>query len=252
MSVSKNFKSYRILLLEDDPNSAEIVTRTLEKYNILIDHVVNARLAINKLKIPYDLIISDVMMPVMDGFSFIEKYREEIQNTPIIIITALQEKEDILRAAALRITHYLIKPFEQSKLLAKVTEALGIKETDLVSKKDFPFSISHDVINESSIKLIIKGIANSIQFKNALANYLAELKTYSSSIKDFTIFVSNEFNYTQGAVDLIDFLLQEIMEEFKVKENRFLLRGDFFSKLPEEETTRTKILKLTISSSSKG
>jgi hypothetical protein len=53
-------------------------------------------------------------------------------------------------------------------------------------------------------------------------------------------------------VDLIDFLLQEIMEEFKVKENRFLLRGDFFSKLPEEETTRTKILKLTISSSSKG
>lgn len=249
MSVNKNFKNYRILLLEDDPNSAEIVTRTLEKYNIQIDHVVNARLAINKLKTPYDLIISDVMMPVMDGFSFIEKYKEEIQNTPIIIITALQEKEDILKAAALRITHYLIKPFEQSKLLAKVTEALSIKETDLISKKDFPFSISHDVINESSIKLIIKGITNSTQFKQSLANYITELKSYSSNIKDFTVFINNEFNYTQNAVELIDFLLQEIMEEFKIKENRLLLKGDFFTKISEEEIARTKILKLSISPS---
>lgn len=249
MATSKNFKNYRILLLEDDPDSAEIVTRTLEKYNIQIDHVVNARLAINRLKTPYDLIISDVMMPVMDGFSFIEKYKEEIQNTPIIIITALQEKEDILKAAALRITHYLIKPFEQSKLLAKVTEALSIKETDLISKKDFPFSISHDVINESSIKLIIKGIANATQFKHTLANYIAELKSYSSNIKDFTVFINNEFNYTQNAVELIDFLLQEIMEEFKIKENRLLLKGDFFTKISEEEIARTKILKLSISPS---
>ena len=98
MAQNKSFKIYKILLLEDDPDSAEIVTRSLEKYNIQIDHVNNARLAINKLKTKYDLIISDVMMPVMDGFSFIEKYKQEIHNTPVIIVTALKEKEDILKA----------------------------------------------------------------------------------------------------------------------------------------------------------
>lgn len=77
------------------------------------------------------------MMPVMDGFSFIEKYKQEIHNTPVIIVTALKEKEDILKAASLRISHYLIKPFEQSKLVAKVIEALGINNTDLISKKIF-------------------------------------------------------------------------------------------------------------------
>ncbi len=247
MQTSKIFRSYRILLLEDDPNSADIVTRSLEKYNIQIDHVINARLAINKLKVPYDLIISDVMMPVMDGFSFIEKYKEEIQSTPIIIITALHEKEDILKAAALRITHYLIKPFEQSKLIGKVVEALGIKESDLIQKKDFPFSISHDVINESSIKLIIKGITNSSQFKNILTNYITELKSYSSNIKDFTIFINSEFNYTQNAIELIDHLLQVLIEEFKMKENRIILKGDFFTKITEDEIMRTKNLKLAIS-----
>ena len=244
MSAVKNLVNYRVLLLEDDLNSAEIVTRCLEKYNIQIDHVINARLAINKLKVPYDLIISDVMMPIMDGFTFIEKYREEIQNTPIIILTALQEKEDILRAASLRITHYLIKPFEQTKLIAKVLEALGIKESDLVSRKDFPFSITHDVINESSIKLIIKGITTPTLFKSSFSNYMAELKTYSTSIKDFTIFVNSEFNYTQSAIDLMDHTIQVIMDEFKVKENRFILKGDFFLKIPEEELAKTKMLKL--------
>jgi CheY-like chemotaxis protein len=246
MSAVKNLVNYRVLLLEDDLNSAEIVTRCLEKYNIQIDHVINARLAINKLKVPYDLIISDVMMPIMDGFTFIEKYREEIQNTPIIILTALQEKEDILRAASLRITHYLIKPFEQTKLIAKVLEALGIKESDLISRKDFPFSITHDVINESSIKLIIKGITTPTLFKSSFSNYIAELKTYSTNIKDFTIFVNSEFNYTQSAIDLMDHTIQVIMDEFKVKENRFILKGDFFLKIPEEELAKTKMLKLIV------
>ena len=246
MAQNKSFKIYKILLLEDDPDSAEIVTRSLEKYNIQIDHVNNARLAINKLKTKYDLIISDVMMPVMDGFSFIEKYKQEIHNTPVIIVTALKEKEDILKAASLRISHYLIKPFEQSKLVAKVIEALGINNTDLISKKDFPFSISHDVIDESSIKLILKGISNPLQFKNSLANYIVELKSYSSNIKNFTIFVSNEFSYTLNSIELVDYLLGSVMEEFKVKENKLLLKGEYFSKLTEEDISKTKILKLVI------
>lgn len=244
MPQSKKMKNYRILLLEDDPDSAEIVTRTLEKYNIQIDHVVNARLAINKLKTPYDLIISDVMMPVMDGFSFIEKYKEDIQNTPILIVTALKEKEDILKAASLRITHYLIKPFEQSKLLAKVIETLGIKESDLILKKDFPFILSHDVIDESSIKLILKGIPITGQFKTSLSNYISELKTYSSNIKDFTVFISIEFNYTQNALELIDHLVEAISNEFRIKENRILFKGDFFNQTSEEEISKTKFLKL--------
>jgi CheY-like chemotaxis protein len=249
MPNNKGFKIYRILLLEDDPDSAEIVTRALEKYNIQIDHVINARLAINKLKIQYDLIISDVMMPVMDGFSFIEKYREEIQNTPIIIITALKEKEDILKAASLRIVHYLIKPFEQSKLLAKVVEALGIKESNLILRKNFPFIITHDVVNESSIKLILKGIPNASQFKTSLINYIDELKSYSSNIKEFTIFVNGEFSYAQNCLELIDLLLEEIVREFKVKENKILFKGEFFSQLSQEEILKTKLLKLAIFSS---
>ncbi|HNB98786.1 MAG TPA: response regulator, partial [Leptospiraceae bacterium] len=229
------YRTYRILLLEDDANSAEIVTRSLEKYNIHIDHVANARLAVSKLKNKYDLIISDVMMPIMDGFTFIEKHREEIQNTPIIILTALQEKEDILKAAALRITHYLVKPFEQAKLVNKVIEAMGIDPSFLILKKDYPFSISHDVIDESSIKLIIKGFATPSQFRTALPNYIMQLKTYSNNIKDFTIFVTGDFNYTSSAIELLDGMIQELIDSFSTRENHILLKGDFFQKVAPED-----------------
>lgn len=243
------FKTYRVLLLEDDSNSADIVTRYLERYNIQIDHVANARLAVNKLKNRYDLIISDVMMPIMDGFTFIEKHREEIQNTPILILTALQEKEDILKAASLRITHYLVKPFEQAKLINKVVEAMGIDSSDLINKKDFPFSISHDVIDDSSIKLIIKGFAAPAQFRTAITNYFTQLKTYSNNIKDFTVFVSGDFNYTPTSMDLIDSMLQEIIDSFNTKETRILLKGEYFQKISGDDLTKTKLIKSILSQS---
>ena len=129
MSVSKNFKSYRILLLEDDPNSAEIVTRTLEKYNILIDHVVNARLAINKLKIPYDLIISDVMMPVMDGCEAAQEIRalprKDAKTIPIIAMTANAFTDDKIRTREAGMNEHLSKPLAPDLVVKTITKFLG-------------------------------------------------------------------------------------------------------------------------------
>lgn len=73
-----------------------------------------------------DLIISDVMMPVMDGFTFLQhlKSNATLLDFPVIMLTARAEKEDKLRALRIGVDDYLLKPFEEEELLARIENLL--------------------------------------------------------------------------------------------------------------------------------
>lgn len=122
-----------ILVVEDDLHLLEGIQDILEldKYTVLIAQ--NGIEALNVLKsqpIPPDLIISDIMMPHMDGVEFYKVVRKEIQwmGIPFMFLTAKGEKSDYYKGLRLGVDDYIIKPYDPTDLLVKIESRLKRQE----------------------------------------------------------------------------------------------------------------------------
>jgi DNA-binding response OmpR family regulator len=241
---------FKVLLADDDIIIAEIASRVLEKYNFKVDHVMEGRTAGLKLKQGYDLVITDIMMPIVDGFTFIEKNYDALKTIPIIMLTAQHEKDNILRAASLKVFHYLVKPFKPESLLQKVSDALQIDRNNLVLKENFKLKIAYEILAKNKIRTIISGYTSRAEFQITFRNYLHSLsEIISQSSHLLVLYINKEFYYTSDSYILIDEFLELYMNRFKLKEEHILLKGDYFSKISSDELQLTKIIKKLIPSS---
>ncbi len=111
----------RLLFVEDDKNLANSVIHYLELNKMTCDYCGDGKIALNLLKEnQYDVIISDVNMPNMDGYTFCSKMRAQGCDTPLIMLTALNDIDDKLTGFESGADDYLTKPFEMKELLARV------------------------------------------------------------------------------------------------------------------------------------
>jgi DNA-binding NarL/FixJ family response regulator len=117
----------KILVVDDDATLRMALTRYLEKRGYLTQDVVSG---IEALKLfeqdPPDLVVSDVMMPEMDGFEFCRRLRSirSGQLVPFIFLSSKGEVEDRVQGHSTGADDYLIKPFEPRELLAKIEAQL--------------------------------------------------------------------------------------------------------------------------------
>jgi DNA-binding response OmpR family regulator len=141
-----------ILLIEDNneirENTAEILE--LAMYNVFT--APNGKLGVEKaVDVKPDLIICDIMMPVLDGYGVLHaiQKQEEIKNTPFIFLTAKTERNDFRKGMELGADDYITKPFDATELLNAVDSRL--KKVDLL-KKEFSKDMDgvHQLILESS------------------------------------------------------------------------------------------------------
>ena len=116
-----------ILIVEDSPTQAEELQYILEKngYQVAVAH--NGREALDMLatKKPI-LVISDIVMPEMDGFDLCRRIKENdgLKEIPVILLTALSDPEDVLRGLECGADNFIIKPYEESYLIARVHHML--------------------------------------------------------------------------------------------------------------------------------
>lgn len=111
----------RILLVEDERRIAQAVKEGLEQENYAVDVEYDGEDGLNAaLAEDYDLIILDVMMPVLNGFEVSKKLRESGIKTPILMLTAKDQDKDIVRGLDSGADDYLPKPFSFSVLLARI------------------------------------------------------------------------------------------------------------------------------------
>src|SRR6478736_6985022 len=101
----------RILLIEDEEKTARFIKMGLEEsqYNVELAHDGFNGLQIALLK-PFDIIITDIMLPGLDGWAICKKIREHRKETPILMLSALNTTDDVVNGFELGADDYLVKP----------------------------------------------------------------------------------------------------------------------------------------------
>jgi DNA-binding NarL/FixJ family response regulator len=116
-----------ILIIEDQPDMRENITTILEMENYAVLNAANGREGLERAREEKpDLILCDVMMPIMDGHEFLQRMREErtIAGTPFIFLTARGEKTDLRAGMNLGADDYLTKPATATELLTAISVRL--------------------------------------------------------------------------------------------------------------------------------
>ena len=118
----------RLLLVDDDEGTRILLTKMLEKeYDVetAIDGA-GALDALRRAGDGYDLLISDLNMPGMDGMALIREVKAIRADLPIIIITGYSTEKSAIDAVNLRVAGYLTKPFRDHQVLEAAARALGV------------------------------------------------------------------------------------------------------------------------------
>ncbi|MFZ4263206.1 response regulator transcription factor [Sphingobacterium sp. HJSM2_6] len=114
-----------ILYVEDEESLAMIVSDSLEDHGFEVRHVVNGQQAlIFHQKYKPDIVILDVMMPLMDGFTVAKEIRKSDLHTPIIFLTAMTQTEDVVKGFKLGANDYVRKPFKIEELIVRIEASL--------------------------------------------------------------------------------------------------------------------------------
>lgn len=121
----------RVLVVEDEQHLAEGLRFNLEAEGYQVHLVESGEAALEALKdgaAPFDVVVLDVMLPGIDGFSVVSEMRRAGQFVPTLILTARGHPDDVLRGFAAGADDYLTKPFELAILIARIRGLLRRKE----------------------------------------------------------------------------------------------------------------------------
>ena len=148
--------SQKIVVVEDDINIAELLRLYLEKdgFEVLIAHDGGAGLNLAETENP-DLVMLDIMLPVMDGWQVCKAIRKN-SKVPIIMLTAKGETEDKVTGLEMGADDYIVKPFEVKELLARVHAVLR-RTGEEVPQQGRKLTYDKLVINLDSYELIVDG-----------------------------------------------------------------------------------------------
>ena len=122
---SSNDVGRRILVVDDEVGVREMLCDALRLSNYDVDSAEDGLDALNKVaKREFDLLIVDVNMPKLDGYAFLKNIREHGNQTPVIMLTARREKQDIAAGFRAGADDYVPKPFGLEELLLRVAAIL--------------------------------------------------------------------------------------------------------------------------------
>ncbi len=130
----------RVLIAEDESKSFEILKRVLEKNNWIVDSAINGEEALKLLEeSSYDVLLTDLNMPVMNGMELISRVRNEVAQTPLIIMfTAYRDAGIKNRAMEMEVDGFFTKPVDFKSLFACIFDGLKKQEKERREKSSTP------------------------------------------------------------------------------------------------------------------
>ena len=168
----------RVLIVDDDINFAEGLSKFLEKFNI--STIIENRITRAEKKLrrsTFDVVLLDVMMPEGSGFDFLPKIRR-ICDIPIIMLTALDEEDELVNGLNLGADDYITKPFKANELVARIKAAnrryYFYKTESVLCHDDLELFTDQLIVNVGNTKVKLTEIETRIMdvFLNNTDKYL--------------------------------------------------------------------------------
>jgi sigma-B regulation protein RsbU (phosphoserine phosphatase) len=125
-----NGQQHRLLVVDDNEMNRDMLSRRLQRQGFHVELAENGQLALEAIcAAPFDLVLLDIMMPVMNGYDLLERLKGDpaLRHIPIIMITAVDDAESIARCIEMGAEDHLPKPFNPAILRARVDSALAKK-----------------------------------------------------------------------------------------------------------------------------
>ncbi len=135
-----------ILLIEDDTEAARVLVKGLRESGYMVDHAADGREGLSRaLSGKFDLIVTDRMLPQIDGLAIIQQLRRTRLPTPVLVLSALGTVDDRIRGLKAGGDDYLTKPFAFAELLARIEALLrrhsGAAESAVLRVADLEFDL---------------------------------------------------------------------------------------------------------------
>ena len=207
----------RVLVAEDEEDLCNIIKEKLTDDGYSVDACYNGGDALYYMQqLEYDAVILDVMMPVMDGFEVLRKYRNGGGMAPVLFLTARDSVEDRVQGLDLGANDYVIKPFSFEELMARI-RAMTRKSAAVAMNVYEVADLSMDV---SAHKVLRGGKEIRLSAKEfSLLEYLMRNKDKVVSREQIE---NNLYNYDyEGGTNVIDvyirYLRKKIDEGFEKK-----------------------------------
>lgn len=120
-------KKFSLLVVDDNEMNRELLQRRLESFGHLVSVAEDGRRALERLTVEqYDLVLLDIMMPEIDGYEVLKTMRAnpKHKNTPVMMVTAVNDTENVVRCINMGANDFVAKPFDPSVLKTRVTKLL--------------------------------------------------------------------------------------------------------------------------------
>ena len=145
----------KILVVEDDHNISDLIRMYLEKEGFEVQTVFDGGSAVETFRSwEPDMVLLDIMLPVMDGWAVCAKIRET-SKVPIIMLTAKGEVFDRIQGLEMGADDYVVKPFEMKELIARINAVL--RRTEIPNDTSKRLTFDKLVIDLDSYELIVDG-----------------------------------------------------------------------------------------------
>jgi adenylate cyclase len=118
----------KVLIVDDEPFNVDVLQQELEDLNYEIITAFNGREALDKINSEQpDLILLDLMMPVLDGFAVLAEIKADtfLRTTPVIIVSAANDSKSVVKGIKQGADDYITKPIDADHLKNKLKEYLG-------------------------------------------------------------------------------------------------------------------------------
>ena len=165
--------SIKILLAEDEVSLGQIVKESLEMRNFEVIYCENGEVALAQYKKEQpELLVLDVMMPKMDGFTVAKEIRATDKKTPIIFLTSKSQTQDVIEGFQHGGNDYLKKPFSMEELIVRI---MALLERIKLQQNEEAIAIGKYVFNKKKQVLVIEDKEQSLTHKeNELLYHLSE------------------------------------------------------------------------------
>ncbi len=176
----------RVLVVDDNPKNLQIIAALLSENNYSVEVALNGTSAIKWLEVePFDAVLLDIMMPVLNGFETCDIIKENPDNAniPIIFLTARQDIESITEGFEKGGVDFITKPFNQKELLVRLSTHIELKKSreklidvngwlsSEVEKKTIELQKSNTQLSEANENLKILDVAKN-DFLNSISHEL--------------------------------------------------------------------------------